>query len=121
MFVHVSTFGNKRNKKCNDVEIEDENIYILYSYAHYITISYGRQMLYNIYWIPVWPVQRDGEQVEDGGCAAEDVAAGPHVAQERPEHPALPDLQRKIYTVHEKYFATTACICGMQSLCPQHS
>ena len=60
-------------------------------------------MLYNIYWIPDWPVQRDGQQVEDGGCAAEDVAAGPHVAQERPKYPALPDLQRKICTVHKKY------------------
>ena len=77
-------------------------------------------MLYNIYWIPVWPVQRDGQQVEDGGCAAEDVAAGPHVAQERPEHPALPDLQRKISTVHEKYFCYTQHgYVECRQMCPQ--
>lgn len=41
----------------------------------------------------VSPVYRDGEQVEYGGGAAEDVAHGPHLAQLRPERPLLADLQ----------------------------
>ena len=41
-----------------------------------------------------WPVQGDGEEVEDGGGAAEDVAGGPHVTQERPEDPGATYLNQ---------------------------
>ena len=43
------------------------------------------------------PVQSDGEEVEDGGGAAEDVTGGPHVTQERTEYPGAADLgQREV-------------------------
>ena len=40
------------------------------------------------------PVEGDGEEVEDGGGAAEDVAGGPHVTQERPEDPGATYLNQ---------------------------
>ena len=39
------------------------------------------------------PVQGNGQEVKDGGGAAEDIAACPHVAQKRAKHPPLPDLE----------------------------
>ena len=40
------------------------------------------------------PVEGDGEEVEDGGGAAEDVAGGPHVTQERAEDPGATYLNQ---------------------------
>ena len=39
------------------------------------------------------PVQSYGEEVEDGGRAAEHVAGGPDIAQQRAQDPGGADLQ----------------------------
>ena len=41
------------------------------------------------------PVEGDGEEVEDGGGAAEDVTGGPHVTEERTKYPGAADLKHR--------------------------
>ena len=45
--------------------------------------------------LPCLPVDRDSQEVEDGGGAAEDVAHGPHLAQFAAERPLLADLKER--------------------------
>ena len=38
------------------------------------------------------PVQSDGEEMENGCCAAENITRGPHVTEERSKYPGSADL-----------------------------
>ena len=41
----------------------------------------------------VWPVQSDGEKMENGCSAAENITGGPHVTEERTKYPGAADLK----------------------------